>query len=68
MNVEAISSVKVFACGAAAFALTALFSWSFVESTSASRWAGAQTSLQLSNVAVGAARQVAKSGAAALVD
>ena len=68
MNVETLSSLKAFACGAAALALTAVFSWSFVESTSVARWASAQTSLHVADAAVDTARQVAKSGVAALVD
>lgn len=68
MNVEAMSSLRAIVCGAAALALTAVFSWSFVESTSVSRWASAQTSLHAADVAVDTARQVAKSGVAALVD
>jgi hypothetical protein len=68
MNVEAMSSLKAFACGAAALALTAVFSWSFIESTSVSRWASAPTSVHVTDVAVDTARQVAKSGVAALVD
>jgi hypothetical protein len=68
MNVEAMSSLKAFACGAAALALTAVFSWSFVESTSVARWATAQSSLQVADVAVDTARQVTKSSIAALVD
>jgi hypothetical protein len=68
MNVQVMSSLKAFTCGAAALALTAVFSWSFVESTSVSRWATAQSSLHVTDVAVDAARQVAKSSVAALVD
>ena len=68
MNVEAKSTLKSFACGAAALALTAVFSWSFVASTAVSRLASAQASLHVTDAAVTVARQVAKSGATALVD
>lgn len=68
MNVEVMSSVKAFACGAAALALTAVFSWSFVESTRESRWVSVPTTLHVADAAVDTARQVAKSGVAALVD
>lgn len=61
MNTEVVSSLKTFACGAAALALTAVFSWSFVESTSVARWNTAQ---QVGNAAVA----IAQTSAAALVD
>lgn len=61
MNTEVVSSLKTFACGAAALALTAVFSWSFVESTSVARWNTAQ---QVENAAVA----IAQTSAAALVD
>jgi hypothetical protein len=68
MNVAVVSSLKAFACGSAALALTAVFSWSFIESTSVSRWATAQSNLQVAGAATDAVRSVAKSGVAALVD
>jgi hypothetical protein len=68
MNVEAMTSLKSFACGAAALALTAIFSWSFVEATSVARWATTQTTLQVADAAVGAASDAARAGVAALVD
>ncbi|MGQ0835739.1 MAG: hypothetical protein ACT4O5_12635 [Gammaproteobacteria bacterium] len=64
MNTEVVSSLKTFACGAAALALTALFSWSFVESTSVARWNTAQTTVQVGDAAVA----IAQTSAAALVD
>jgi hypothetical protein len=68
MNVEAKSSLKAFVCGAAALALTAVFSWSFVESTSVARWVSTQTTVNVADAAASTAKHVAKSGVAALVD
>jgi hypothetical protein len=59
------TSLKAFACGAAALALTAAFSWSFVESTAVARWVPAQT---VADTAATLASQAAQSGVAALVD
>jgi hypothetical protein len=60
----AVTSLKTFACGAAALALTAVFSWSFVESTSVARVQPASVD-QMAGVAVVAVAQAAQ---AALVD
>jgi hypothetical protein len=62
------TSLKAFACGAAALALTAVMSWSFVESTSVARWVPAQSSAQVAGAAVEFASHAAQSTVAALVD
>ncbi|HKZ73923.1 MAG TPA: hypothetical protein VJ011_07660 [Steroidobacteraceae bacterium] len=68
MNAESVSSLKPFVCGAAALALTAIFSWTFVESTSVVRWTTAQASVQIADAAVSAATHAAQASVAALVD
>jgi hypothetical protein len=69
MTMDAVySTVKAFACGGAALALTAVLSWSFVESTSVARWVPAQSSAQVANAAVDFASHTAQSTVAALVD
>jgi hypothetical protein len=68
MNAIYTSTVKAFACGASALALTLIFSWSFVESTSVARWVPAQSASLLAEASVELAGRAAKTGAAALVD
>jgi hypothetical protein len=62
------TTLKTLACGAAAFALTATLSWSFVESTSVARWVTTQNSTQVAGAAVELASHAAQSTVAALVD
>jgi hypothetical protein len=62
------SGLKAFTCGAAALALTAIFSWSFVESTSVARWSANEASTQVGVSATALVSHAAKSTAAALVD
>jgi acyl-CoA reductase-like NAD-dependent aldehyde dehydrogenase len=68
MNAIYTSTLKAFACGAAAVALTAVFSWSFVESTSVARLASTQSASHLTDASLELAGRAAKSGVAALVD
>lgn len=65
MNAETINSLKAFACGTAALALTAVMSWSFVESTSVARWVDSPSTEQVAQVAAAAVTRAAQ---AALVD
>jgi hypothetical protein len=68
MNAIYASTVKAVTCGASALALTMIFSWSFVESTSVARWMPAQSASQMAHAGVELAGRAAKSGVAALVD
>jgi hypothetical protein len=68
MNTIISSGLKAFACGTAALALTAIFSWSFVESTSVARWSTNQAATQTAASVTAFATHAAKSTAAALVD
>jgi hypothetical protein len=63
------TNLKAFACGFAALVVTAITSWSFVESTSAARWLGTHAAAAaVASVAQEASVQVAKVAQAALVD
>ena len=68
MNAIYTSTVKAITCGMSALALTMIFSWSFVESTSVARWMPAHSTTQLADASLELAGRAAKSGVAALVD
>lgn len=62
------TGIKAFACGAAALALTAVFSWSFVESTAVVRTFPAHAAVNVVDAAADYAGHVAQSTLTALVD
>jgi hypothetical protein len=69
MNVATVSSLKAFTCGAAALALTAIFSWSFVESTAVARASAPAAAVMLvGDTVVITAKRAAQVSVAALVD
>lgn len=67
MNAMTVDNLKTFACTMAALAVTALFSWSFVDSTSMVRWGVGVTAAALA-AASGSDGGTAGGGSAVLLD
>lgn len=68
MNTMTLDNLKTLACTVAALAVTTLFSWTFVDSTSVLRWVGAGVTATALAAASESGSDIARGGSAALVD
>lgn len=68
MNTATLHSLKTFACTLAALAVTTVFSWSFVDSTSVLRWVGNSVAVASLTAAGGNGLRGASAAATALLN